>query len=117
MDNKFCYRKESLSITINFEYTWMCLYKKDSQCAWGTKYAKLNMPVFHTILRDCSYGNSISVVFSLNLEIYIISLRSYTQYFPASARFILASCYIGKFWEKPISKMGDINVKNNGSYE
>ena len=32
------------------EYAWMCLYKQDSEYAWGPKYAKiLNMAGFSTI--------------------------------------------------------------------
>ena len=37
------------------------------------------------------------------------------KYFPAWARFILADCLVGKFWEKPIFKVGDTNLKKNGS--
>ena len=67
------------------------------------------------VLGGCSYGNSFPVAFSLTWEKDIISSRSYTKYFPAWARFILASCYVRKFGEKPIFKMGDINLKKNGS--
>ena len=61
--------------------------------------------------RRCSYENSFPVVFPLNREKHIIYSRSYTKYFPAWARFILAGCKMGKFLEKPIFKMGDTNLK------
>ena len=47
--------------------------------------------LWHTV-RGCSNENSFPVVFLLNREIGIISLRSYTKHFPAWARFIFASC-------------------------
>ena len=47
-------------------------------------------------LRGCSYENSFPVVFPLNGEKDIISLRSYAKYFPALARFILAGCQMEK---------------------
>ena len=42
--------------------------------------------------RGCSYENSFPVVFPLNWEKDIVTSRSYTKYFPAWARFILAGC-------------------------
>ena len=68
-----------------------------------------------SLFRGCSYENSFPVVFSLSREKNIISPRSYTKYFLAWTRFILASCYVGNFWEKPIFKMGDINLKKSDS--
>ena len=59
-----------------------------------------------TSLRGCSYENSFPVVFWLSREKDIISSRSYTNYFPVWARFIMASCSVGKLWEKPLFKMG-----------
>ena len=65
-------------------------------------------------LRGCSYENNFPVVFPLNRK-KEISSRSYTKYFSAWAKFILAVCQVGKFLEKPIFKMSDINLKKNGS--
>ena len=66
-------------------------------------------------VRGCSYENNFLVVFLLNREKDIISSRSCTKYFPTWARFILAACQMGKLSEKPLIKMGDINLKKNGS--
>ena len=66
-------------------------------------------------LWDCSYGNIFRMVFPLNREEDIISTRSYAKYFSAQVRFILASSQVRKFRQKPIFKMGDINLKKNGS--
>ena len=55
------------------------------------------------------------VVFLLNREKDIISSRSYTKYYPARTRFILAGCQKKKYCKKPIFKMGDTNLKKNGS--
>ena len=65
--------------------------------------------------RGCSYENNFPFVFPVIREKDIISLRSYTKYFLTWARFILAGYWVGKCWEKPIFKMGDINLKENGS--
>ena len=43
-------------------------------------------------LRGLSYENSSPVAFPLNQEKYIISSRSYTNYFLAWAKFILVVC-------------------------
>ena len=58
------------------------------------------LPYFKKYLRGCSYENSFPIVFSLTWEKDIISSRSYMYHFPAWARFILASCWVGKIWRK-----------------
>ena len=40
-------KKVNVVITIIMEYGWICLYKQDSECALGPKYAKImNMAEF-----------------------------------------------------------------------
>ena len=65
-------------------------------------------------LRGCSYEHSFLVVFPPNRE-KDISMHSYTKYFHAWGRFILAGYYAGQFRREPVFKIDDTNLKKNGS--
>ena len=65
-------------------------------------------------LRGCSYEHSFLVVFLPNRE-KDISMHSYTKYFHAWGRFILAGYYAGQFRREPVFKIDDTNLKKNGS--